>query len=181
MGHAKAMVALADRPLIAYPIEALGAAGIEPVVIAKPHSELPPLDCRVVRERDSTTHPAAGILAALRAGPGGPVVVVACDMPFVAPRLLAFLAGLDAPAAVPRVRGQLQPLLARYAPSTAPALEQAIERGASLRETMRALGPLVVEGEGLARFGDAERMTFNVNDPHDLATAERFVGVVPSR
>ncbi|HKH13427.1 MAG TPA: molybdenum cofactor guanylyltransferase [Solirubrobacterales bacterium] len=181
MGAPKAGVELGGRPLVAYSVETLVAAGLEPVVVAKPQSEIPHVDCPIVLDADPLPHPAAGILAALRAGEGRPAVVVACDMPFVPPALIAALAALDAHAAVPRVRGRMHPLLARYGPSVIPALEAAIEREAPLHEAVAALDPLVLGAGELARFGEPERITFNVNDRDDLAAAERLVAVAPSR
>jgi molybdopterin-guanine dinucleotide biosynthesis protein A len=177
MGAPKAAIELAGRPLIAYAIDAIVAAGLEPVVVAKPDSEIPDVDCPVVRETEAAQHPAAGILAALRAGGNGPVVVVACDMPFVAPQLVAWLAAVDAPAAIPRVGGRLHPLLARYTPTVELALETAVREATPLQETAAGLRPLIVERGGLSRFGDPERITFNVNDRDDLAAAERLMSV----
>jgi molybdopterin-guanine dinucleotide biosynthesis protein A len=181
MGAAKAGVELGGRPLIAYPTEAIAGAGLEPVVVAKPGSALPALDCRVIRERDPAVHPAAGILAALRANAAEPVVVVPCDMPFVPSDLVAHLAGLDAPAALASLAGRLQPLLARYSQSAVPVLEAAIKRGEALRDAIGALHPLILRDEDLARFGEPERIAFNVNDRDDLAEAERLMAVAHSR
>jgi molybdenum cofactor guanylyltransferase len=180
MGAPKAGVDLAGRPLVAHAIEAVVAAGLEPVVVAKPRSELPRIDCPVIRDAHPVPHPAAGILTALEAC-GAPVVVVACDMPFVPAPLLASLAGLDVAVAVTRVRDRLQPLLARYGPSAGPALEEAIERGRPLHEAVAALEPLVLEAGDLARFGDPERIAFNVNNRDDLAAAERLMAVPSNR
>jgi len=180
MGQPKAGVALAGRPLIAYPIEAARSAGLDPVVVAKRESELPPLECPVIRDTDARAHPAAGILAALRAGDGAPVVVLACDTPFVPAELLQLLAGVDAPTAVPMVGGRLQPLLARYGRSATPALQNAIERGEPLHEAIGALDPLVLGSEDLASFGDPDRILFNVNDANDLAAAERLMATAAS-
>ena len=174
MGEPKAGIRLAGRPLIAYPIDAVRAAGLEPVVVAKPESPLPDVGCPVIHDGDARRHPAAGILAALRAEGGAPVVVVACDMPFVPPELLDLLAGLDAAAAVPRVHGRLEPLLARYAPAAIPALEGAAGGGA-LHEAIAALDPVIVEEADMARFGEPERMVSNVNDRAALAAAERLL------
>lgn len=181
MGAPKACVELADRPLITHALERIVAAGIEPVVVAKRGSELPPVDCPVVSDDDSAAHPAAGILAALGANRGGPVVVLACDMPFVPPELIAFLAKLDSTVVVPRIGAHLQPLLARYSPTATPALEAAIERATPLREAIGALDSLILEHQDLARFGEPERIAFNVNDRDDLAAAERLMAVAPAR
>ncbi len=182
MAAPKATVELAGRPLIAYPVEAMAAAGLAPVVVAKPDSELPPLEVPVVRETDADSHPAAGIVAALRTGRGRPVVVAACDMPFVPSELLALLAGLGVPVAAAGADGRLQPLLARYEPSVVPALQTAIAGAESLRGAVARLDPLILGATELARFGDPRRITFNVNDRADLAAAERLLAAgAPSR
>jgi len=181
MGAPKACVELAGRPLIAHALGKIVAAGIEPVVVAKPGSELPRIDCPVIRDDDSALHPAAGILAALRANRGGPVVALACDMPFVPPELVAFLAKLDVEMAVPRIGSRLQPLLARYSPTATPALEAVVEQATPLREAIGALDPLILERKDLSPFGEPERIGFNVNERGDLAAAERLMAVAPSR
>ena len=50
LGGAKAMALLDGRPLIAHVLAAVRAGGLEPVVVAKADSPLPPLDCPVVFE-----------------------------------------------------------------------------------------------------------------------------------
>jgi len=180
MGAPKATLELAGRPLVGYPLEAVAAAGLVPVVVAKGGSELPDLQCRVVRDSHARSHPAAGIVAALAAA-DGPVVVVACDMPFVPAQLLMVLAQLDSRLAVPMLGGRTQPLLARYEPGVVPALERAVERGEPLSEAVAALDPLVLGPDELAGFGDPGWIAFNINDRDDLATAEQLVAPAPSR
>lgn len=180
MGEPKAGLALAGRPLITYPVDALAAAGLVPLVVAKESSDLPDLECPIVREPDQRTHPATGILAALDAA-GGPVVVLAGDMPFVPAQLLAVLARLSGPAVLPILAGRAQPLLARYEPSAATRLERAVERDEPLLDAVRALDPLVLGADELAGFGDPDLIAFNVNDRDDLAAAERLVKAAPTR
>jgi molybdopterin-guanine dinucleotide biosynthesis protein A len=176
MGEPKAGIELGGRPLIAYPIEVVAAAGLGPFVVAKPGSPVPPVDCEVIRDSDARIHPAAGIVAAIRAS-RRPILALACDMPFVPVALVSFLAELDAPVAVPRISGRLQPLLARYSPGIEPVLESAIERGEPLRDTVAALDPMVVEEERIAGFGDPDRIAFNVNGRGDLDRARRLLAV----
>jgi molybdenum cofactor guanylyltransferase len=175
MGEPKAGAVLGGRALIAYPIDAVRVAGLDPLVVAKPGTPLPDLTCEVIRERDERRHPAAGILAALRAADGAGVVVVACDMPFVEPELIRFLAGLEAAVAVPRLRGRLEPLLARYSPAAIPALEAAVAGGAALQEAIDGPDTAVIDEGELARFGEPDRMTSSVNDRAELASAERLL------
>jgi molybdopterin-guanine dinucleotide biosynthesis protein A len=148
------------------------------VVIAKPDSELPPLEAPVFREPQQPRHPLLGIVSAIsgRAGAeiAGPAMVIACDMPFVPPSLLEWLAGLPEPLVVCEGGGRLQPLLGRYDPSLEPELDAAIEAGTSAQDAVRALDARVVSEGELSNFGPPERVLFNVNDPSDLAEAERM-------
>jgi molybdopterin-guanine dinucleotide biosynthesis protein A len=172
MGRAKAVVELGGRPLISYPLAAVEAARLEPIVVCKRESELPELDCRVVREPAEPRHPLTGIVAALGASAGAPVVAVGCDMPFLEPGLIAALAALDDPFAVAESAGRLQPLPGRYPPALRGDLSAALDRALSLRETVTSLGARVLAESELARFGDPRWLWFSVDDEADLATAE---------
>jgi molybdopterin-guanine dinucleotide biosynthesis protein A len=171
MGTPKALVELAGRPLISYPLDAVAEAELEPIVVAKPDSQLPPLECRIVHEPAEPVHPLSGILAALAAADGRPVIALGCDMPLVPPALLAWLATIDAAAAVPELAGRVQPLLARYEPRVAASLEEALSSDASATDAVLALDPRIL-GEGeLAPYGDPATISFNVNTPADLDRA----------
>jgi molybdenum cofactor guanylyltransferase len=176
MGEPKAVVELAGRPLVARVVSTVGSAGLDPIVVAKPDSPLPPLDCRVLSEPSEPRHPLTGLLTALRASAGRGVIAIACDMPLVPAKFLRWLAEIDAPVAVCEVGGRLEPLLGRYAPETSAALAAALADGAAMREAVAALDPHVVTEREIARFGDPARIVFNVNSPEDLAAAERLLG-----
>lgn len=175
LGGEKALVELGGEPLIGRPLAALRAAGLESIVVAKPETTLPPLDCLVVREPAEPRHPLCGIVAALREAGGRPIVAVACDMPFVAPGLLAALAEAPEPLVVPAIGGDTHPLLARYAPELLPALEAALAREAPLRKTVASLHPRLLDEAELARFGDPGTLLLNVNDSDDLARSARLL------
>jgi molybdenum cofactor guanylyltransferase len=171
MGAPKATLELGGRPLLEYPLAALQGAGLDPVVVAKPGSPLPPLAVARWTEPSEPVHPLAGIVAALEAAEARPVLAVACDMPFVTAELLADLAARAAPVVLPETAGRLHPLLARWDPSLLPALRDALARGAPLQELAAELGAERVPEAELARFGDPARLLFNVNAPDDLERA----------
>jgi len=175
IGGAKALAELAGRPLISHPLAAVEAAGLEPLVVAKPDSELPPLSCALIEEPALPRHPLCGILAALRHAGQRPLVVIGCDMPFAGEELLAWLGSVPEPLAAPTIRGELQPLLARYDGELLPALEAALERAEPLRRTVGALRPRLISEAELARFGDPRRLCFNVNTPADLERAGQML------
>jgi molybdenum cofactor guanylyltransferase len=172
LGGAKPTVELAGRPLIAYPLAALAAAGIEAFVVAKPDTDLPPFAVDVVTEPTQPTHPLAGIVAALRHA-GRPLVILGCDFPFAPPALLRALAEAPEPLVVPAPGDDPQPLMARWSPELLPRLEGALDREEPLRRTVAALDPRLLDDAELAQFGEPARAFRNVNTPADLRAAER--------
>jgi len=166
MGGAKAMVELAGRPLICYPLEALGAAFDDVAVLAKADTELPSLPGATIWvEPQLHHHPLVGISQALALAGGRPVLVCAVDLPFVTPELVGRLAAKDpggAPAVVASRRGAIQPLLGCYQPSSLELLGPALDR--PLRELVAAIEPRSLE------VHDPDAL-FNINTPDDLLRA----------
>lgn len=171
LGGDKALVPLGGQALISYPLQAAAKAGIEAIVVAKQASRLPPLSCELVLDAQETSHPLCGVIAALEHAGGRPVVTLACDMPFLAPSLIAWLAQQPTSAVV-ELDGRLQPLLARYEPTMMPVLAHALREGASAQSVLLRAGVPQVGERELARFGDPSRLCFNVNDSCDLELAE---------
>ena len=172
LGGGKALVELAGRPLISYPLAAVEAAGLRPLVVAKPGTELPPLRCPVIREDLRPRHPLCGVLAALELAGPAPVVVVACDMPFVSAPLLAWLAAQPQPLVAPVRAGRALPFPARYERSLQGGLRRALAAQSSMAAALAALSPRLLDEAELAAHGDPEWLCFNVNTPADLSRAE---------
>lgn len=176
MGAPKATLELGGRPLLEYPLAAVQGAGLEPAVVAKRDSALPPLAVPRWDEPAEPTHPLTGIVAALTAARGRPVLAVACDMPFVTAELLADLAARGGRALVlPETAGRLHPLLARWDAGLLPALRDALSREAPLHELAEDLDAQRIGEADLRRFGDPARLLFNVNDAADLERAAELL------
>jgi len=174
MGAPKATIELGGVALGERAARALRGAGLEVKWVAKEGDALPESAASVWIESRPERHPLAGILEALERARGKAVVVIACDMPFVAPALVADLAGREG-TVVPETGGRLHPLLARYDPEATAALTAGYEARASLHEAVRDAGATIVPESEVARFGDPERLLFNVNSPADLARAEELL------
>jgi molybdopterin-guanine dinucleotide biosynthesis protein A len=174
LGGAKPTAELAGRPLISYPLTALAEAGLEAFIVAKPGTELPPLDVGILTEPAEPVHPLAGIVAALRQT-GRPLVVIGCDFPFVPAALLEALADAPEPLVVPAPGAAPQPLVARWTPALLPAVEGALDREEPLRRTVATLSACLLGDAELAAFGDPAHAFFNVNTPADLRLAESAV------
>ncbi len=176
LGGDKAVAPLAGRPLIAYPVAAMRAVVTDVTIIAKPDTVLPAAadlgGVRVLREPAHPRHPLIGLLHALRAANGRPVLVCAADLPLVTADVLAELAGADprgAPAVLATAPGRgLQPLLGCYRPEAAGLLGAAArEATAPVRAAVAAIGPRELEVPG--------EVLLNVNTAEDLARAEALL------
>ena len=161
MGGAKTLAQLDGEPLIARPIAAAAAAGLQVVVVAKAGTPLPPLDVPVWREPDEPVHPLLGVVTALERA-RRPVLAIACDMPFLTSDLLARLAA--GPEAAVRVGDRVAPFPARYDPAHLPALRVALAREASLQSTVTALAPALLDGVD-------DHVLASINTPEELADA----------
>lgn len=176
LGGGKATAELAGRPLIAYPLDAIEKTGLDVVVVAKRDTPLPALTVPVWYERDKPEHPALGIATVLQRAPTESVLVVGCDMPFVTTELLAHLASLPYPLAMPSAGGRLHPLIGLYARGLATAFAFSLGRDQSLQQTVADHGPHLIDESELQQFGDPERLLFNVNTPEDLERAGELLG-----
>lgn len=120
--------------------------------------------------------PLNGLRTALRAAAGEGLLVVAWDMPFVTPDLLAELRRIgeaDAIAVAPRLSETMpaEPLCAYYPPAALPACERLLgggaRRAAALLEALA--GARTLTGPALAAFGDPARLLRSVDSPDALA------------
>jgi molybdopterin-guanine dinucleotide biosynthesis protein A len=125
----------------------------------------------LIVDRRPGAGPLAGIDAALAARARPWLLVVAGDMPALAPALLDRLLAARAPAVdaiVPRVNGYPEPLLAVYAASAGPVIARALADGR--RRTQAILAELRVTwiDEPALRAVDPALASFrNVNEPGD--------------
>lgn len=169
IGGSKAIVELAHRPLISYPVEAMWKALGNVAIVTKSDVELPTMPGAVIWiEPQEPRHPLTGILYALALAGGRPVLVCASDMPLVRPELISALASADprgASAVLASWHGEIQPLLGCYQQSAVEPLSAAArEPGVRLRDAVAALNPAHYEVE------DPDCL-FNVNSPEELLQA----------
>ena len=152
------------------------ALGALPLLVANaPEAQGWSPNLRVVADRRPGCGTLGGLLTAVLEAPA-PVVCVAWDMPFVPAALVGELAaGLtDADVCIPASGGRrgMEPLCAAYGPGVEPAMAAALDRG-DLRAIAfhDAVRVKLLPWSVVTRFGDPERMFFNVNTADELARA----------
>jgi molybdopterin-guanine dinucleotide biosynthesis protein A len=161
----KARIVWRGETLAARAARVLGAV-CDPVVEAGPGVS----DLRSVRELPPGGGPLAALVAAASAlATPGPIVLLACDMPFVEEPLLRLIADRNGDATViPLAGGRPQFACARYGPAAIARAHEALARGESaLRAAAGADFESIVEDEwrvvgGPDAFAD-------LDTPEDLA------------
>lgn len=119
--------------------------------------------------------PLVGLISVLEAITTPWVFLVACDMPFIAPAVISHLASYRNPyqAVIPVVDGHAQPLVAFYAHSILPALQNSLANGnKSLIGALKDLDIHYVSAEELVRHDPQLHSFFDLDTPQDVALAE---------
>lgn len=121
---------------------------------------------------------AVGIYTAVLASPTERVICVACDMPFVTPRLLWALADRSAGYDIlcPRHGDYLQPLCAVYGKRTLDIFREFIVSGGRRIFDIYSDVDTGYLDMGDGRYGDPEKLFMNVNTPAELEAARQALG-----
>lgn len=177
-GHPKGLLPVGGRRVIDRVAAALSPCTDELLLIANDPAAAAWLP-GVRTEADA--RPGHGSLGGIHAAlwhARAPVLLVAWDMPFVSPALLAALRtrAADADVVVPASdsRRGVEPLCAYYSPACLPPIEKRLDandlRVVGFYDEVRVarLAP-----DEVARFGDPARLFHNINTPDDLEMAER--------
>ena len=142
--------------------------GMEPVLVgdAAAYTVLLP-ELRVLHDHPEGIGPLGGLLSLLEAAAPGPVLAVACDMPYVSRELLARLVNAEtaAPVLAARTGERWQPLCARYdAGALCVPLAAALAHG--IRSFQRLFETLAVEELVLDEVERAQLVDWDT--PEDL-------------
>jgi molybdopterin-guanine dinucleotide biosynthesis protein A len=120
-----------------------------------------------------------GLKTALQAACYDDVLLVACDMPFIALELVDHLRSLvgKADVIIPRLDASYEPLLAVYRASTClPAIDRSLEAGnARMISFFSDVKVLPIETEVIDRLDPQRLSFFNLNTPEDVLQAEAII------
>jgi molybdenum cofactor guanylyltransferase len=186
MGQDKALVPFLGRPLIERVLGRLSHLADEILVTTNRPESLRFLGLPLAADLVPGRGALGGLYTALSAASGDLVAVVACDMPFASPSLLAYardqIAGPPAPGeaafdiAIPNNGSALEPFHAVYRRETClPPLLAALEAGRWRADAwFSAVRLRLIPLDEMAHLNVSERAFWNVNTPADLQQAEEL-------
>jgi molybdopterin-guanine dinucleotide biosynthesis protein A len=155
--------------------EKLGPLFVETIVVGRDVDGLPP-GVRITEDRYAVRSPLIGVHAGLTTSRTDLTFVVACDMPYVEPSLVAHLLsrseGVD--VVVPIVRSYYEPLCAVYRRTCLEPIEKLIERGVLKVSGLYQLVNVHEVGENQVRRHDPELRSFvNLNGPVAIRSTQQ--------
>lgn len=189
-GRDKSLLTVGGRPILHHQLEVLSAISSDILLIgasrdgAQPARQralaaIGPDRVRTVRDRIEGQGPLGALETALAAAREEPLVLLACDMPFVTADWLAFLLtqseGVD--AVVPKTGRGYHPLCAVYSRRAGQLAARMLEEGhlkmtdLLMQMRVREIGPDIIE-----RFGPPARLLANINTPAEFGGLEALSG-----
>ncbi len=123
--------------------------------------------------------PLAGIFTGLAITQTEPVLVTACDTPFVTTRYFSFLLNRwsdEYDCLIPKIGGYYEPLEGIYSHRTMPVIEKLLKEGTRRVETLfKRVRTRTLGNRELRPFGDLKKLFWNINDPGAYEEALRHM------
>jgi molybdopterin-guanine dinucleotide biosynthesis protein A len=180
-GRDKSALLVNGRSMLEHQIAALAPLTNDLMIVVRGDTAVAPgrVDARVVHDIVPGSGPLGGLHAALTAARGNPLLLVACDMPYLSSPFMKYLLSLadGAEIVVPRSERGYHPLCAVYTLAClAPVAARLADGRLTMRELLDSMRTRVVPVEEIRRFGDPDRLLANVNTPADYAGLEALQG-----
>jgi molybdenum cofactor guanylyltransferase len=174
MGVDKAFLPIAGSPLIEHVLRPLKCLFREIIVVTNSPEQYAAYGVSVVRDAFNKRGPLTGIYSGLLHSTDKYNFVVACDMPFLNARLIAYMTALAEgyDAVVPTFGEFMEPLHAVYCKGIVPVIEERIRQNDQrIRNMLATLRIRYVLEEEIDHF-DPERKSFkNLNTRQDYEEA----------
>ena len=183
LGRYKASIELNGESLIQRVVSRLSYLGGEVIIVIAEGQKLPKLSAcpepRIVTDVYPGRGPLVGIYTGLLNSRSDYNLVVACDMPLLNQRLLAYMLkeadGFD--VAIPRLGNMLEPLHAVYSKNCIQAIERLLgEDSLKIDRLLNLVKVRYVESEEIDGFGRQHLSFFNINTSEDLDKARQLAG-----
>jgi len=176
LGTKKHLLQFGGQTLLQIIVDRLSQVSDDIIIVTSPRdeAELGVSGARVIADGIPGRGPLSGLHAGLQAATSDRALLVAVDMPFLSVPLLRHLSQLEpnADAVVPEVAGNVEPLLAVYARTCLPAVEDLLTRdGASMRDLLQRMDTYLVPEAEIRSFDPSGLSWFNLNTPEDVDRA----------
>lgn len=174
MGHPKALLPFGNSTLLGVVVDHLLPLFDRVLVVARERDRLHGVDAEVLIDGRLERGPLVGLAKGLAATEVPYCFVVGCDMPFLQPKVIGYMAGLldGCDVLVPVLEGRLQPLHAFYSHRCLPLATRLLDVGAvSLRSLLASCHVRTID---VAEFShlDPELLSFrDVDTLSDYAEA----------
>jgi molybdopterin-guanine dinucleotide biosynthesis protein A len=174
MGTDKAFLDIAGRPLIEHILQTLHDLFPRIIIVTNSPDRYAAYAVSLVTDAYDKRGPLTGIYSGLRESRDEYNFIVACDMPFLQPRLISFMAGLAEgnDVVVPSFDGFFEPLHAVYRRGILPVVEERIRAGDQrIREMYKSLRVRYITADEIDRFDPGRRSFKNLNTPQEYEEA----------
>ncbi len=178
MGQDKGLISFLGKPLVQRVIERLAPLADEILITTNQPEGYRFLGYRLVADLLPGKGALGGLYTALSTATSPLVAVVACDMPFASPQLLAaeqaWLSNGAYDAAIPNPSGGMEPFHAVYRRQTClPAIKMALEANQWRADAWFAqVNIRLIPTDEILRYDPTELAFWNVNSPEELSRAE---------
>ncbi|MCE5207709.1 MAG: molybdenum cofactor guanylyltransferase [Chloroflexi bacterium] len=178
MGSNKALILFEGLPLVQRVLVRVRLLSADVFVTTNSPDGFPDLGTVLYRDVYSEACALCGLITAFHYAQNDVVAVVACDMPFIVPALIAaeceLLLNMGVDAVIPRTRNGLEPLLAAYRVSTCqPAATEALKAGKRRMISWFDSVKIHEIGEDVIQLFDPDMRSFiNINTLEDLHQAQ---------
>lgn len=171
MGRDKALLRVGDETLLDRTIRILNEVTGDAIVVADSEDRYK-TEVRIIPDLFPGAGPLGGIVTGLSAVGDGYHLVVACDLPRLRPEILRLIVveaeGFD--AAIPEVRGHLEPLCAAYHSRCAGIMKNDLSKGIrAVHESIRNLRARIIPEEEIRRIDPNLESFTNLNTPEEYA------------
>lgn len=174
MGRDKAFLTLDGVPLIEHVLRTLRAVFPRIIIVTKTPAAYASYGAVVVMDAVDQQGPLTGIYSGLLNSTDDYNFVVACDMPFLNPDLIAYMVGLAQghDIVVPMVAGYLEPLHALYHRRLLPVIEERLRLDArQIRGIYSEARVRYVTETEIDRYDPERRSFMNLNTPEEYKEA----------
>jgi molybdopterin-guanine dinucleotide biosynthesis protein A len=174
MGTDKAFLKLSGLPLIEHVLRSLKSVFHDLIIVTNAPDHYTAYGVTVVTDAFDLKGPLTGIYSGLMRSTTEYNFVVACDMPYLNPALISYMAGLAEgnDIVIPSVNGLLEPLHAVYHKRLIPLIEEQIKHDRRrIRDLFGQVQMRYVTEQEIDRVDPGRKSFKNLNTPKDYEEA----------